>query len=142
MPDERTYGFAKDDAESLVQSIGNGENWFPEIKPRGRGGTSAHTMWFSIVDVHCPDDYDPQWYIRVTPLYYTGNCGSVPPGRQEDGYWHFYSLCGFDSDQVDSELPGTVGWGTYFYPYTADDYDPPACVPVWLILDLCGMPEC
>ena len=35
MPDERTYGFNKDDAQSLVQSISNGEDWFPEIKPRG-----------------------------------------------------------------------------------------------------------
>jgi hypothetical protein len=38
MPDERTYGFNKDDAQSLVQSISNGEDWFPEIKPRGSGG--------------------------------------------------------------------------------------------------------
>jgi hypothetical protein len=37
MPDERTYGFSKDDAESIIQSIGTGENWFPEIKPRGGG---------------------------------------------------------------------------------------------------------
>ena len=37
MPDERTYGFNKDDAQSLVQSISNGEDWFPEIKPRGGG---------------------------------------------------------------------------------------------------------
>ena len=35
MPDERTYGFNKDDAQSLVQSISHGENWFPEIRPRG-----------------------------------------------------------------------------------------------------------
>lgn len=35
MPDERTYGFNHDDATALVQSIGNGESWLPEIKPRG-----------------------------------------------------------------------------------------------------------
>lgn len=41
MPDDRTYGFDRDDADALIQSIGNGENWFPEIKPRGGGGGSA-----------------------------------------------------------------------------------------------------
>lgn len=40
MPDERTYGFSRDDAEALIQSIGTGENWFPETKPRGSGGGS------------------------------------------------------------------------------------------------------
>jgi hypothetical protein len=38
MADERTYGFSRDDATSLVQSISNAEGWYPEIKPRG-GGT-------------------------------------------------------------------------------------------------------
>jgi len=38
MPDERTYGFNKDDAAALVQGITNGEDWFPEVKPRGGGG--------------------------------------------------------------------------------------------------------
>ncbi len=40
MADERTYGFSRDDADALVQSISNGENWFPEVKPRGPGKTS------------------------------------------------------------------------------------------------------
>ncbi len=38
MPDEHTYGFSKDDATSLVQGISNGDNWYPEIKPRGGSG--------------------------------------------------------------------------------------------------------
>jgi hypothetical protein len=38
MPDESTYGFNKDDATALIESIQNGENWYPEIKPRGSGG--------------------------------------------------------------------------------------------------------
>jgi len=38
MADERTYGFNRDDADALIQGIGNGENWYPEIKPRGSGG--------------------------------------------------------------------------------------------------------
>ena len=38
MPDENTYGFSRDDATTLLQGIGTGENWFPEIRPRGGGG--------------------------------------------------------------------------------------------------------
>jgi hypothetical protein len=35
MADERTYGFNRDDATSLIQSIGNGESSYSEIRPRG-----------------------------------------------------------------------------------------------------------
>ena len=49
MADERTYGFNKDDAEALVQSISNGEDWFPEIKPRGGGRSVVTSVRFEIV---------------------------------------------------------------------------------------------
>jgi len=49
MSDERTYGFNKDDAGALIQSISNGEDWFPEIKPRGGGG---HRITHGIVTEH------------------------------------------------------------------------------------------
>lgn len=110
----------------------------------GRGGSGGgHTMWFSIQDVLCPDGYEiTQTTLRVTPLWYTGTCGRVPPGRDEDGYWHVYDICNYLSGQVAEDLPGTVGRATYFYPYTADDYDPPPCVPAWIIDDICAQPEC
>jgi hypothetical protein len=38
MADERTYGFNRDDATELINSIGSQETWYPEIKPRGGGG--------------------------------------------------------------------------------------------------------
>ena len=41
MPDERTYGFSLQDATALTNSIGSGEGWYPEIKPRGGGGGTA-----------------------------------------------------------------------------------------------------
>lgn len=50
MADERTYGFNRDDAESLLQGISNGENWFPEIRPRGgRGGSGPPRIRFTIL---------------------------------------------------------------------------------------------
>lgn len=109
----------------------------------GGGSGGGHTMWFVIADVLCPDGYEvTQNTIRVTPLWYTGNCGTVPPGRQDDGYWHVYDICSYLSGQVADDLPGTTGRATYYYPYTADDYDPPPCVPAWILSDLCAQPEC
>jgi hypothetical protein len=110
---------------------------------REGGSGGGHTMWFVIADVLCPDGYKvTQNTIRVTPLWYTGNCGTVPPGRQDDGYWHVYDICSYLSGQVADDLPGTTGRATYYYPYTADDYDPPPCVPAWILSDLCAQPEC
>jgi len=113
------------------------------LKDGGGGSGGGHTMWFVIADVLCPDGYEvTQNTIRVTPLWYTGNCGTVPPGRQDDGYWHVYDICSYLSGQVADDLPGTTGRATYYYPYTADDYDPPPCVPAWILSDLCAQPEC
>lgn len=109
----------------------------------GGGGTATHQMWFTIQEVVCPDGYEvTQKTLKVVPLWYTGGCGQVPPGREYDGTWHVYDICQYLKDQVDSELPGTIGRATYFYPYTADDYDPPPCVPAWILADLCHQPEC
>lgn len=50
MPDESTYGFNKDDATALIESIQNGESWFPEIKPRGGGAKPSDYITFEFVD--------------------------------------------------------------------------------------------
>jgi len=41
--DERTYGFSKDDATELVNLISSAESWYPEIRPRGKGGAGIRT---------------------------------------------------------------------------------------------------
>jgi hypothetical protein len=52
MSDENTYGFNKDDAQSLLQSISHGETLFPEIRPRGGGGSGGTpTILFQIIRV-------------------------------------------------------------------------------------------
>jgi len=57
MPDERTYGFNKDDAQALLQSIETRELTYPEIRPRGGGSTAIrdgkiHTVhscgWYTV----------------------------------------------------------------------------------------------
>jgi len=40
MINSRTYGFAKTDAEELVQLIGGGDAEYAEMKPKGGGGAS------------------------------------------------------------------------------------------------------
>lgn len=51
MPDENTYGFNKDDATALIESIQNGETWYPEIKPRGGGGGTGGVIEYKITSV-------------------------------------------------------------------------------------------
>jgi hypothetical protein len=106
--------------------------------PTGSGG--GHTMWFTIVDVLCPDsDYVSETTIVATPIWYTGGCSKVPPGANEDGTYNVYELCGDGLDgQVASELIGTTGKATYMYPYGSYG----DCEPRWLVDVLCHIPEC
>lgn len=94
MADERTYGFNRDDAQSLVQSISSGESIFPEIRPRGGGVRSGGSiLFFTITEIDCPTEYEPEatgyWY--VTPTYYSGGCGTIP-GLVDDPYSDYDGL--------------------------------------------------
>lgn len=103
-------------------------------RPSGGGG---NTIWFTINEVLCPDDYGvTEKTLVVTADWYTGGCNKVPPGANYDGRYNVYDLCNYLLDQVDSDLPGTVGRATYHYPLTGD------CEPRWIIDDLCARPEC
>jgi hypothetical protein len=137
MPDERTYGFNKDDAQSLLQSIGNGESWFPEIKPRARGGGGGHTIWFTIDSVLCPlTDYVEETTLVVTATYYNQSCTGTPPGAEYGGEYYVYDICNYLYGLTPQDLVGTTGRATYMYPLTG------ACTPKWIIDDLCAQPEC
>jgi hypothetical protein len=140
MADERTYGFNRDDATELINSIGSQETWYPEIKPRGNGGGGTHTIWFTIVEVLCPDGYEvTDKTLVVEATWYTGGCSKTPPGANYDGTYNVYDLCNYLLDQVDANLPGTTGRATYVYPVGGDGYN---CEPRWIIDDLCHRPEC
>jgi hypothetical protein len=109
----------------------------------GSVGGGGETMWFTIQEVLCPNDYDVlENTLVVAPLWYTGDCGKNPPGSNGDGTWDVYDFCNYLSGQVFEELIGTTGRATYFYPFTSDPYDPPPCVPRWIISDLCAATEC
>lgn len=137
MPDERTYGFNKDDADSLVQSIGIREDSFFEIKPRGGGSGGGHTIWFTIESVLCPDtDYVTETTLVVTATWYTAGCSKTPPGANDDGTYNIYDLCSYLNGLTPADLAGGTGRATYMYPLTGD------CEPRWIIDDLCPQPEC
>jgi hypothetical protein len=86
--DDRTYGFSKDDAESLIQGISNGESWFPEIKPRGNAGGGVQIIRFEISAV-----------VNCATCQANALVLSRPPGvlrvRDEDDYGELivYDLC-------------------------------------------------
>lgn len=46
--DRHTYGFSKQDARDLLQTIGGGDVEFPEIRPRGRGGGGSRLVRFEL----------------------------------------------------------------------------------------------
>ena len=103
----------------------------------GSPGGGGETIWFTIEEVLCPDGYDvTEKTLVVTADWYTGGCNKIPPGANYDGTYNVYDLCNYLLDQVDSDLPGTVGRATYHYPLTGD------CEPRWIIDDLCHRPEC
>lgn len=135
MADERTYGFNKDDADALIQSIGNGEGWFPEIKPRGKGG-GGHHIWFTIDTVICNDDLTKT--LTVTPTWYTGGCEATIPGADAYGTIEVDDPCSilefYTAEWLESG--GVVGRATYMYPRSG------VCIPRWLVDTICGTPEC
>jgi len=69
MADERTYGFSRDDATSLVQSISNAEGWYPEIKPRGGGTLRVQVIMaedlFAAVDTRTDPSYATAKILKV-----------------------------------------------------------------------------
>ena len=130
MPDEHTYGFSRDDATSLIQGIGIGESWFPEIKPRGVGGIGSHHIWFTIISVECPSAVET--ILTVEPTWYTGGCTVAIPGEDAYGYVIVEDVCEILQFYTAEWLVGKTGRATYMYPRTG------YCVPVWLVDDICG----
>lgn len=115
MPDERTYGFSFDDAQSLIQSISHGESVFPEIRPRGGGG--GDYFWFTVDSLVCPGE-DPTNFpdggLIVTATY--SPKGTFPRGRNDDGTYYVYDYMGildFSIDAVDNinGSKGRCSWG-------------------------------
>jgi len=137
MPDERTYGFNKDDAQSLLQSIGNGEAIYAEIKPRTGGSSGSHHMWFTIDSVIC-DPYGSDTTLIVTPTWYTGGCDKRLPGQDDYGQIEVIDICSilsfYTADFLES---GVTGRATYMHP-RGDGY----CEPAWIVDAICGQPEC
>jgi hypothetical protein len=136
MPDERTYGFHRDDAEALMQSISAGETWYPEIKPRGNNSGGGHHIWFTIDEVYCEDAHD-DWHLIATPNWYTRGCTATPPGADEyTGQVKVYDICDIHGYYNADELPGSKGRATYMYPLDGE------CEPRWILDTLCKQPEC
>lgn len=104
----------------------------------GGGSGGGHKIWFTIVDVLCPDtDYVSRVTLVVEATYYSGGCSAVPPGANYDGTYNTYDICSYTRGLTPSELIGGVGRAAYVYPLGTG-----YCEPEWLIEDLCPFPEC
>lgn len=104
----------------------------------GGGSGGGHKIWFTIVDVLCPDtDYVEEVTLVVEAMYYMAGCGSVPPGANYDGTYDVFDVCNYLNGLTETDLIGTVGKATYMYPLGSG-----YCEPKWIIDDLCASPEC
>jgi hypothetical protein len=134
MADERTYGFNRDDATALIQSISHSESWFPEIKPRGGGTGGTHEIWFTIISVECVSA--TEMILTVNPTWYTGGCDAAIPDADSYGYVTVEDVCEILLFYTAEWLVGKTGRATYMYPRTG------TCTPKWLVDVICGTPEC
>ena len=134
MPDRRTYGFSRDDATELVNSIGSRENWFPEIKPRG-GGKRILDIEFTVISMDC---YSDPWILTVEVTYFTGGCtASIPGADPYTGYVEVENRCNIANHFTAENIVGLTGTATYRYPRTGS-----YCTPAWRLDDICGEGEC
>ena len=124
----RTYGFAKTDAEELVQLIGNGDVEYTEGKVRGGGGsakffkliedsTSSTSAEFWAVSVTTPAGASPSTDpVKVTPwVAATAQAGYIAMYERIGGKWYFsqgpcFTVCTTAGTlSVGSPPAGTVG---------------------------------
>ena len=143
MPDERTYGFNHDDAQSLIQGIGVGEDWFPEIKPRGQAGGGGHSIWGTIEEVVCLEE---ETYCWVTVTNYSGKCGEAVPGEITDSYDEHFEMIKveqvceiFMAYYTEEQLVGLVLEAGLFWEQVDGEGE---CLPKWLVRQVCGQPGC
>lgn len=136
MADERTYGFNRDDAESLLQGIGNGENWFPEIRPRGGGGSGVQIISFSI------NSSDPLTRSADVEIRQRTFPGTVFGSTLDDTNVIVYDTDGCYLNEPNVDLTGRLGKAVLMLvddeaaaTHFADSYEVPE--KYWNVLTLC-----
>jgi hypothetical protein len=114
MPDERTYGFARDDAESLIQSIGGRQAPFTEITQRPVVGqfvvildddlpaashalTGPTSCTATVCEWSTTDEEYTETAKQITVWNHSENANHVVDtfgyARWIDNHWHFFGDC-------------------------------------------------
>lgn len=104
------------------------------VMPIG-GGSGGHEIWFTIDSVVC-DPYTEATTLTVTPTHYSGGCTASIPGANSYGKVDVEDICSILTFYTAVDLVGMVGRATYMYPRVG------YCVPLWLVDQICGGPEC
>ena len=139
MADERTYGFNKDDATSLLQSISHGENWFPEIKPRGGRAGGGLTIRFRIVASYfCGACYVEA---RVISVPFGVSVSALPDvDTYDNNAVRIYDRTGCKFNEPPEDLVNRIGYATYMTPLE-DGPCPDTIFSSWECIDLCCAEE-
>lgn len=97
------------------------------------GGGGSQRIRFIVKEVMCNGT---ETSVNVKATHYTGGCGATPPGT--DAYTGFITVIDdcILSYFTATSLIGKKGSATYMYPIGA------YCIPVWIVDDVCGAPEC
>ena len=140
MADERTYGFSRDDATSLVQSISNAEGWYPEIKPRG-GGTQGRCgdVRFQIL---ASDSTTRTALCVILARPYGCEIADIPATVFEGQAIEVCDPSGCFFNETNAMLVGRDGWAKYMMPVSGASWCQGSnpyygMQPEWEVYSLC-----
>jgi hypothetical protein len=137
MPNERTFGFNIRDATELINGIGSGESWHPEIKPRGRKSTGGVIEYvIDSTSVKATGPYTGLTAAQVT--IHGAPCGrSSLIGQSVEVIDH--SGCIFDT----TPLVGYTGWASEMVFWSLDSEDDCETVTPchWAAINRCCAPN-
>jgi len=140
MAEDTPTAFGAKAVEQLARAVRDNEHRM--MLPRGHrgrwqfhgGGDGSQRIWFTIISVECVSATEVK--LTVLPTYYTGGCTAEIPGADSYGHVIVEDVCSILLFYTAVWLVGKTGSATYLYPRTG------YCVPLWLVDNICGTPEC
>jgi hypothetical protein len=143
MPDEQTYGFNRDDAHSLLQSIETREMTFPELRPRGRkgGGSGRSTCTTVRFQILVADPLTRTALCVITARPYGCGVNDIPDTLVSGQAIEVCDPGGCFFNETNPPLVGREGWASYMMPVQGSTWCQQnpyyGMLPEWEVFSLC-----